>query len=452
MQIKRSKTLSLKKIHICMVATLIITSIIVVFSIVRLTNTFMYLAQNEKQHATLKQASHELMDASDYLTQQVQRFVATGDTAFMDNYFNEANVSRRREKAIDTLKSIPNANKALLHLQEAMKESLLLMNREYYAMRLIIDAYEIKEYPSILETVIIDDSDATLSTDDKISRATHLVLGNEYYLKKDTIRQNMEKSVSEINRLMEVMENTQQERLKRQILFMHITILLQIVLTTIMVRMTSILGIHPILAAAKTIREDKPVPETGAYEFLCLAKAYNKMYRNHKSSLETLSYKASHDELTGVYNRTGYEAILSSIDTSTVCMMLIDVDDFKDINDRYGHDIGDKALIKLSHTLEHAFREDDYICRIGGDEFMVLIPNADHMPTRLLESKILGIKHELSSSKNEVPPISVSIGIINGKDISPEQMYEMADKAMYRSKQQGKNTYTFYNVKEEKIC
>ncbi len=452
MQIKRSKTLSLKKIHICMVATLIITSIIVVFSIIHLTNTFTRLAQNEKQHAMLIRSAHELMEASDYLTQQVQRFVATGDTVFMDNYFNEANVSKRREKAIDALKSMPNTNKALLHLQDAMKESLTLMNREYYAMRLIIDANGLTAYPEILQTVVIDDKDASLSAEDKIATATRLVLGNEYYAKKDAIRSNMEKSVSEIDLLMQQIEDTQATDLKRQIFFMYITILFQIVLTTIMVRMTSILGIHPILAAAKKIREDKPVPENGAYEFMCLAKAYNKMYNNHKSSLETLSYKASHDELTGVYNRTGYEVILSSIDTSTVCMMLIDVDDFKGINDRYGHDIGDKALIKLSYTLEHAFRGDDYICRIGGDEFMVLIPNAEHMPTRLLEAKILGIKHELSSSKNDIPPISVSIGIINGKDISPEQMYEMADKAMYRSKQQGKNTYTFYNVKEEKIC
>ena len=97
------------------------------------------------------------------------------------------------------------------------------------------------------------------------------------------------------------------------------------------------------------------------------------MYAAYKKSLDSLNFKASHDELTGAYNRFGYDLLVSNIDLNNSYMMLLDVDNFKNINDTYGHETGDKVLVRLVEILRKNFRMDDYICRIGGDEFVIFM-------------------------------------------------------------------------------
>ncbi|MBR5116583.1 MAG: GGDEF domain-containing protein, partial [Lachnospiraceae bacterium] len=208
--------------------------------------------------------------------------------------------------------------------------------------------------------------------------------------------------------------------------------------------LTTRLAIYPILNAVEQIKSDSPISETGSIEFRYLANAYNKMYMKNKSSIEHLNYKASHDELTGAYNRTGYDHLLSSIELETCHLMLFDLDNFKEINDTYGHETGDKVLIKLVDTLRHVFRDDDDICRIGGDEFVVFMVHSSGMNRRLIISKIEQIGSELEDTSDDLPPISVSVGILNGKDITDtSSVFEKIDEAMYESKTRGKHTYTF---------
>ena len=127
-------------------------------------------------------------------------------------------------------------------------------------------------------------------------------------------------------------------------------------------------------------------------------------------------------------------------------MMLFDVDNFKSINDTYGHEIGDNVLIKLVDVMKSVFRDDDCICRIGGDEFVVFMVHSSGMSRRLIESKINQINEELENADDGLPPISISVGIVNGKDVSdPKTLFEKTDAAMYKSKKQGKHTYTFYS-------
>lgn len=163
-----------------------------------------------------------------------------------------------------------------------------------------------------------------------------------------------------------------------------------------------------------------------------------------KSSLARLDYKASHDELTGVYNRSGYELLLSDIDIGSTCMMLFDVDDFKTINDTYGHEAGDKVLVKLARVLKNSFRAEDYVCRIGGDEFVVFLMHAAEMPQSLIVGKIQEINKELTESSDGLPPATVSVGIAHGAGASgAADLFHKTDAAMYQAKQSGKQTFKF---------
>ncbi|MCR5688495.1 MAG: diguanylate cyclase [Lachnospiraceae bacterium] len=444
----KKRELSLRRIHIWLVGTMIVIAILVIFATFRMTNTFMRLAEASEDHTELEKAAHELMDASDYLTERVQRFTLNGNRTYMDQYFTEAFESNRREEAIERMR-MEGATSALENLKNAMAHSVKLMDQEYYAMRLVVEAKGISVHPEVLDEVELSVEDSELTPDEKIRRATELVLNDDYYEQKDKIRKEMQESIREVDRLMEEVRNREITRLRRDMGFVHVVLLVQVLSLIFMLRLTSLLGINPILRAVDRIKEEEPIQEVGAIEFKYLAQAYNKMYSKHASSVEHLSFKAYHDELTGVYNRAGYDHLLASLDIGSTYMMLLDVDNFKGINDTYGHETGDKVLIKLARVLNTIFRDDDCICRIGGDEFVIFMVHSSGMKKRLIESKIEQINTELQSTDDGLPPVSISVGIVNGKDVADaENLFEKTDAAMYESKKRGKQTYTFYNDTE----
>jgi diguanylate cyclase (GGDEF)-like protein len=436
--------LSLRAIHIWLVITMVIWSGTVVFASYRLTNTFYRLSDAERQHSELIEAAHQLMDASDYLTERVQRFTISGDLRFLDEYFTEAFESNRREEAISRMEMVAGAGPAVEQLRDAMAHSVSLMDQEYYAMRLVIEAKGYTDYPNLLKDVALSEEDMALSPDEKIRKATELVLNDDYYDQKDSIREDMHESLNEIDELMKNVMDKELDVLHRELVFVRIVIIIQAISILIMVRLTSILGINPVIRAVDNIKADSPIPEVGANEFKYLAQAYNKMYHRYRSSLEKLNFKASHDELTGAYNRAGYDLLLESLDLDSTVMLMLDVDNFKSINDTYGHDVGDEALKKLVRVLNGIFRDDDHICRLGGDEFVVFMVHSGGIKKNLIATKLEQINKELDKTDDGLPPISISVGIVNGHDAKDkEDLFEKTDAAMYKSKKSGKHTYTF---------
>ncbi len=437
---------SLRRIQVWQIVITVIMSVIVLFSTFWLTNTFSRLTHAHEQHTELAKAAYELMDASDYLTERVQRFTLDGDMQFLNDYFDEAFRSQRREDAIAKMSTGEESSEALKQLQEALNNSVILMDTEYYAMKLVIEAKGYTDYPELLESIRLSDEDAALAPEDKMRRATDMVLNNDYYARKDRIRTDMRESLAAIDEMALNTEAEEHTTLSRELTIVRIVIVIQTLFILFMVIMTSLLGINPVLRAVDMIRSDSPIPEKGANEFRYLAKAYNKMYSSYRHSLDHLKYKASHDELTGAYNRSGYDLLLSSIDLDSTYVMLFDVDNFKTINDNYGHEAGDKALIKLVHVLESVFRDDDCICRIGGDEFIVFMVHTNNAQKKLVSAKMEQISKELEDTSDGTVPFSVSVGIIHGKQAGgADNLFEKIDAAMYTSKDRGKNSYTFFS-------
>ena len=444
MKVKMDKGISLRTTHLILVIVAIIVSGLMFYATFHLSVSFRNMAQATEEQIELRKAARELMDASDYLTEKVQRFTVNGDMRFLEEYFTEAFETNRREEAVNTMSVVSGNEDALRNLQEAMDGSLELMNLEYYAMRLVIDAKGYSDYPDVLRSVMISDEDRALSGEEKMRRAVEIVLGDEYYEQKDRIRENMRASLDELERMAYDTDAATLESFSKEMAFVRVIISIQIISIFIIVWLTARLGIHPVLNAVERIKADSPIPEVGANEFRYLARAYNKMYEVYKSSLERLNFKASHDELTGAYNRAGYDLLLSSLDLSSTYMLLFDVDNFKSINDTYGHEVGDKVLVKLVQVMKKNFRSDDYICRIGGDEFVVFMVHATEQQKNLIASKIEKINQEMTDPKDGLPPASISVGITYGAEAEDaEVLFEKADAAMYHSKQSGKSTYTF---------
>jgi len=158
------------------------------------------------------------------------------------------------------------------------------------------------------------------------------------------------------------------------------------------------------------------------------------------------------DALTGVLNRRAFEAEIKSsfISREASVLMMMDIDNFKQVNDYYGHDIGDDVLKTLSATLKSSFRYSDAIARFGGDEFLVFFSNEIINKEQIMQ-RIDGFYQALSqqiSSQKTVPDFSVSIGIAytNG-DTNFPKLYKDADTALYQAKEKGKNCAVFYAEK-----
>ena len=441
------KGISLRTINISLIIGAVLVSALMFVSTFRLSSSFRRVTETSEQQIELRKAARELMDASDYLTEKVQRFTVTADMRFVQEYFDEAFIAHHREEAISRMSTGTASEEALKVLKDAMKESLALMNTEYYAMKLVIEAKGYTDYPELLQSIELSDSDKALSPQEKMRLATEMVLNDEYYNHKYLIRENMTISLDELEKMAYDKDEDAMATLSNELKLVRVVIILQSFGIVILVWLTTKLGIHPVLNAVDRIKEDSPIPEGGAVEFRYLAKAYNKMYEVYRKSLESLSFRASHDELSGLYNRAGYDLLLSSIDIESTYMLLFDVDNFKTINDTYGHGAGDEAIRNVARVLKENFRSDDYVCRIGGDEFVVLMVHAPKSAKNLISTKIKHINDELGNSRDNLPSYSVSVGIAHGSDsIDAINLFAKCDTALYESKARGKHTYTFADI------
>ena len=163
--------------------------------------------------------------------------------------------------------------------------------------------------------------------------------------------------------------------------------------------------------------------------------------QDQKSKEERLIEKSSTDAMTGALNREATEARIEKrlSDDQKGFLFLLDIDNFKEINDTRGHMIGDQILIDLVQLLKSEFRQNDVIGRLGGDEFMVFM-NQTQDPQAAIQ-KASHILNRLAVEK--AGAFSVSIGIASAPldGTTYDQLYDAADKAMYQAKRQGKNSY-----------
>ena len=126
-------------------------------------------------------------------------------------------------------------------------------------------------------------------------------------------------------------------------------------------------------------------------------------------------------------------------------MLLIDIDDFKKVNDTFGHISGDKALRIVAGLLNETFRKDDYVARIGGDEFAAILIDFKPEGISIILKKLNEINEKLSNFKEEFNPMSISCGIsVSCKGYSQE-LYNQADKALYFVKNHGKKNSCVYS-------
>ena len=173
-------------------------------------------------------------------------------------------------------------------------------------------------------------------------------------------------------------------------------------------------------------------------------------------TIESLTEEATQDRLTGFLNKTsGTDKVSGLCRKSDGTLLIMDLDSFKLVNDLYGHDMGDRILVAFAGIVRLNVREDDVICRIGGDEFMGFFPNmteegavaslADRLNEQLSKeaARLMGENHGI--------PLGISIGAASvSADVNDFKiLFQYADSALYEVKRNGKHGYRIYDPEEE---
>lgn len=167
--------------------------------------------------------------------------------------------------------------------------------------------------------------------------------------------------------------------------------------------------------------------------------------------IESLKEEAAIDKLTGFLNKaSGTERVSLLCAHQEGLLMLLDLDNFKLVNDLYGHDMGDKVLVAFSTIIRHNVRGDDIVSRIGGDEFMAFLPGLLEEETvssltARINSQLMNEADELMGSDHGIP-LGVSIGAAFAPKHSSDFkiLFQFADTALYKAKQNGKHDYVIY--------
>lgn len=201
-------------------------------------------------------------------------------------------------------------------------------------------------------------------------------------------------------------------------------------------------------------------------EWLSIAKAFNPKYKEEffiaiftditslKEADKKLHFYANHDVLTGLANRVQFESHLKNAlhackrHDSKLALFFIDLDKFKDVNDTYGHSIGDEMLKTVAKRIQQSIREEDFIARLGGDEFVLIIKDVrEYNDMLLLADKINENIKEPIAIEDKVFFMSLSIGIAIYPDhgLNSEDLIKHADAAMYEVKESDRNGFKIYN-------
>lgn len=180
-------------------------------------------------------------------------------------------------------------------------------------------------------------------------------------------------------------------------------------------------------------------------ELTYISNEYNKLFNKLKDEIQINKDLTYIDALTKIKNRKAYneklkeDLSLKKRYSTPFCMLILDIDNFKKINDFYGHNIGDKVLIELSKLIQNNIRVNDNLFRIGGEEFVIIFSQTTLENAKIVSEKVRNIiQRDLNTIENQKITVSIGLSEITFDD-NEDTIFKRVDTLMYKSKNNGKN-------------
>ena len=441
--VKPRRAVRLKAINYVFVTLALLLAGAVGLFQVLMDRAYTRMDESMDQYYAALQAASDLQIGSDYLTMSVRTFAGTGNLRYLNDYFEEANVTRRRDLAVETMEALLGGShsQAYASLEEALATSNELMELEYRSMRLtqLSRGYADSQVPPEVSGVVLTPAQLALSPQAQQQAAVELVLGGDYAAYKDLIQANVQlcgqllEQATNANMVRARLSITRLARVQTVFLaLLALAIVAEVVFITTQVRI-------PLAAIVEQMRRQEPAEVSGAKELRFVSQTYNEILEENRRSHSQLTYEASHDPLTGLYNRSAYDLFMERADKDHLGLLIVDVDEFKSINDTYGHDVGDRVLKRVAEILTQSFRSVDAVCRLGGDEFIVAMTRANSSMGQLVVGKIAGANALLQHPRDGLPAVSLSVGVAFSDRPEPQgDLFKDADTALYQVKKAGR--------------
>ena len=442
---KKKRGIDLTTLFIVFVAVLLVVAVSLFVETRRSEVSIREMQEITNEYIAGQDAINDMREASDFLTEQSRSFVVSGNKQCAEAYYKEVEVNKRREESLETIKKYEDSEKIYESLSDALNESDTLADREGYAMRLACEGYGIDPsgISEIVAKIQLKEADRSLDRDGMLTKSREMLFDEDYETMKDEIITDVINGTDDLVEATHDRQVASYEKTMRVIRTEHTLLGLIMITTILMLVLTAVLIVAPLRKSTSYIRGQLPLPVTGAREYAYLAETYNGMLEQTKKHHEELSYEATHDELTGVFNRKMFETTRAELADEDIAMLIVDVDYFKSVNDTYGHEMGDRVLKKIADILTHSFRLEDYVCRIGGDEFTVMMVQMKPELAHVVEQKIGMVRDKLAEA-DELPKVTLSIGAAFSADEGDDDIFKKADKALYKTKEDGRDGYNFY--------
>ena len=437
--------------NVLLIAVGLLLAIALVLSTGQIRSAFRTVFSVTDQYLASQQTTGMLDSLSASILQECLSFLDDGEPGHVFAIEGQRAALNGQLAATAHLRNRSEITEALQHQDAALSAFWELDQMETRALRLHAETLRVplQAYPAFLQEAELSEADAALSPEEKRQAARDL-LSSETFINiqnrmSEEINQNHQKLSQEATADFRREENLVQSVLKSQMLLIIFVILLAV----LALLANRFLMIRPIQESIGVLDRREPIPVKGSYEVRHLAEAYNAVLKDNVEKQEALSYTASHDALTGVLNRAAFESAYKACSADEHGgLIIVDVDRFKHFNDEFGHDVGDHVLVTVAQTIQAHFREEDILCRIGGDEFVILMRNTGLSHADVLHAKIDLINAELTdaSGKDRRSVISISAGMAFKEQLREGQdLFKCADTALLRVKGHGKTACGLYD-------
>lgn len=396
---------------------------------------------NIEKFITCEKGSQYIEESADYLTDNARLFAVTLDKEYAERYFEEIEVTKRQEQALEMIRQVCNEKDlALQRLGIAIEQAQGLINMELYTIRLGYMLIGEENLPPLIKDINIGVLDRQLDGEQLHKKIINNLFEGGYQIYKKRISENCSLTVDSIEQQAKDELNMNAYELGVNLNRLRFQYIVLLVLNVLMFVVFAFLIVIPLTRFRKSIKNDSRLNVIGSQECRELAQSYNEIYDRKAMNEKSLLQKAEYDALTGILNRRAFDQICrnSAEQKEKLAMLLIDMDNFKSINDTYGHSGGDIALKELARILTETFRSGDFVARIGGDEFAVILPGCPAEAGNTIIDKVSRINEELSGLQ-DIKNVSVSVGVAFSEVGYNEKLFKNADEALYQVKENGRH-------------
>ena len=431
----------LSRVNIVLLAVTVIGSIGMIIATNRLNSAYQQLIEETGKYINTQQDAGMIEEFSGSMLSESRSFLQTGDPAHVMAFYSQMDVIRRQLDSSGTSETKGTAASDR-YLEEAVEAFRTLAEQDAYAMRLKAETLPVSlgSYPAEFAGTEIRPEDAVLDAEQKLAKAQEILDRTDYSAIRSRLSDRVDASHRAASETVQQQMGVTTARIRQELLLLRTFGVVFLVIAVLAMLSNLLLIILPINRSVSNLDNREEIPEQGSFEMRNLARVYNEVLRDSTEKQEELEYSATHDALTGVYNRAAFDREYDRCRNDRIGIAIVDVDGFKHYNDVYGHDMGDHVLRRVTETIGSKFRKEDHISRIGGDEFVIIMKNTGSAQSEDIKLKIDEINEGLVKERRKgMPPISVSVGAAFWDRENPgPDILKDADKALLQMKQNGK--------------